>query len=159
LEKETSPKRFAELLQAIYEALALFFGTPKNYGDSMWLTYVHRLQAERDVTGLTELQINWAKEPEVAYTDDKSVERYYVPGNLKISYTGQDWGADESQKILQQGFDSVIIHDLLQKRKSGEKVVTRSPAKQWYERPIGIIAIGVTVAVISAGIIYFLRWN
>lgn len=123
LEKEPSPKRFAVLLNAIYEALVLFFATPKNYGDSMWLTYAHRLQAERESTDFTELQVIWINKPEVAYTQEQPIEKYYVPGEISIVYTGQDWGVEESRAILVKGFVSKVLHDL-QKKKSGDQIHT-----------------------------------
>lgn len=109
LEKEPSPRRFAELLKAVYETLVAYSGTPKNEGDMMWLTYVHRLQAERDASHFTDLEIEWKVEPETAFTREFPVERYKLPGDLSIVYHGQDWGEDDSRRITQEGFGSAVL--------------------------------------------------
>jgi len=42
------------------------------------------------------------------------------------------------------------------------KIIQSSPVtsnKQWYEKPLGIVIIGIVIAIISGGFIYFLGWN
>jgi hypothetical protein len=157
MEKETNPKRFTEMLQAVYAALTLYSAVPKNLGDGMWLTYVHRLQAERDATEFSDLEINWIKEPEVVFTREQLVERYYIPGVLKLTYVGEDWGLEMSQQILENGFKSDVIKRVFQ-----EKKVNANFAKEkrpWYERPIGIVSLAAIATVVGGAILFFLRWS
>ena len=159
LEQEPSPKRFAELLKAVYEAFAWFSGTPKNLGDNMWLTYVHRLQAEREATNFTELQIRWVTEPEATYTREQPVERYYLPGNLEIVYTGEDWGVEESRHILERGFKSKILQTALEAKKITGRATSVLPKGSWYDRPLGKVILSVIATVIAAGVIFWFGWN
>lgn len=39
------------------------------------------------------------------------------------------------------------------------KQAPRTPSKKWYEKPAGKLVLGVIVALIAAGIIYYLGWN
>ena len=143
----------------MYDALAFFSETPRNLGDSMWLTYVHRLQAEREATGFVNLEIQWIKEPEVAYTHEQPIERYYIPGDLKINYKGEDWDTENSHQILEKGFQSSVLQNFLKNSEFAKQKVQLKFDKNWYERPLGIISLGVIIAIIAGGVIFLLGWN
>jgi len=155
LEKEPSPKRFAELLKAVYEAFSFYFATPKNYGDNTWQTYVNRLHAESHAADFNDLKIKWIEEPEVAFTEPPISERYYLPGEIEITYTGEDWGTEESEKILENGFTSEILQRAIEASKSTPPL---KRSKSWYEEPLGKVALGVIVTVIGGGILFALGW-
>jgi hypothetical protein len=161
LDAEPSPKRFAEMLLAVYEAMAYYSVLPKSDSDMMWLTYVHRLQAEQHATGFTDLEIKWIEEPKQEWTRDFSQERYYIPGTLEIKYVGDDWGKEESQKLLEGGFSSEILKQVLANpsQVKPEKRTKDQRDRAWYEKPVGIIFIGVLVTVIGGWILFTFHWN
>jgi hypothetical protein len=161
LDAEPSPKRFAEMLKAIYEALSWYSATPKNLGDSMWQTYVHRLQAEREATGFTDLNITWVKEPEAAYTQEFPQERYWLPGLLEISYTGEDWEVERSQELLTGGFTSEILKQANSSptANASSQKSNSSDDRAWYEKPFGLILIAVVAGLIVAGTAFYLGWQ
>ncbi|MBI2030392.1 hypothetical protein HYT05_02110 [Candidatus Kaiserbacteria bacterium] len=69
--------------------------------------------------------------------------------------------SDEKRKKLQNGKNNVIwekiIDDLI---KSGQaELAERRETRRWYEKPLGLVLIGVTITVIAAGIAFLLHWN
>lgn len=157
LEKEPSPKRFAELLKAVYEAFSLYFATPENYGDNTWQTYINRLHAESHAASFNDLKIRWLEEPEVAYTEPPISERYYLPGEIEITYTGEDWGTEESEKILENGFMSEVLQRAMHSPKNEPH--TLNIGQLWYEKPTGIVVLTVLGGVVVAGIVFLFGWN
>lgn len=156
MEVEPSPKRFAELLSAGYEALSFYSYTPRNLGDSMWGAYVSRLQGAQQVSGFTDLSISWTTKPGEDFTDPPFVERYYTPGALEITYNGEDWGVEESRKLLEVGFVSKVLNEVIEKR---SKEPAKPIHKPWYEKPTGTVLLTIASGLILAGIVFKLGWN
>ncbi len=36
---------------------------------------------------------------------------------------------------------------------------TNSPIKQWYEKPLGILSLGLIITILGAGITFYLGWH
>lgn len=109
IEIEPSPKRMADLLQGLYNTFAFYSTTPEGDYDDTWLQFSRWLQGHIKSSDLSGMQVKWIEEPEVCYTPKPLVERYYIPGELKIRYVGQDWAEVESKKILENGFSSRVL--------------------------------------------------
>jgi len=77
---------------------------------------------------------------------------------IQLSEQGQA-NPEESQRILENGFASEILRDRLEKRKFQPLAPDPRPKKSWYERPTGMVVIGVITTVIAAGVVFQLHWN
>jgi len=118
LELETSPKRIADLLQAVYETLAYFSITPRGDNDGMWRRFIRNLFGIIERTGFSTIQPEWITEPEAFFSDPPCRELGWWPGELKINYTGEDWGVKHSQKLLKNGFTSKVLENARLRKKT-----------------------------------------
>lgn len=157
LELESSPRRFADLLQGIYDALAFYSNTPEGETDQHWRQFASWLLAQIPRGGLsTIMPIWWLKEPRVEFTPPPIQEKYYIPGELKIMYTGPNWGEEQSRQFLANGFKSRVLEQI---QKSNPIQIDRQIKKYWYEKPAGIILVSVVGTLIAAGLTYWLGWK
>ena len=130
---EPSPRRMADLLQAVYNAFAFYSITPKGDYDEHWKQFASWLKSHIESIGLLGMKMRWIEEPEVCYTPKPIVERYYSPGELEITYTGPNWAETESKKILENGFSSRVLKNARELQKI---YLNNKPggAKKWWER-------------------------
>jgi len=157
IEIEPSPRRMVDLLQGVYNAFAFYSITPEGDADTHWQQFATWLNRQVESDGLAEcIKIRWRTEPEENFTPEPIVERYYIPGELEITYAGQDWAEEESKKILEKGFVSRVLR-AARSAKNGSHEKPRE--KGWYEKPFGIVALTVIGGVIVAGIVVGLGWQ
>ena len=156
IEIEPSPKRMADLLQAVYNTFAFYSETPKGDYDDHWSQFARWLQSHVESIGFSDMKIRWIKKPEAEYTTDVTHERYYVPGELEITYNGPDWNQEESKRIFENGFDSRVLRDA-RNAKTASNIILQK--ERWYKKPFGIVTLSVVGAVIAAGVIYWLGWK
>jgi len=149
IELEPSPKRLADLLQAVYETFAFYSITPKGEYDDHWLQFARWLQNHIESSGFSGMRTRWLKEPEVCYTPEPIVERYYLPGEFEIKYVGQDWAEIESKKVLENGFSSRILKEERGSQKLNSKHTTQNSKKRWWDKTwvqvVGLIAAVITI--------------
>ena len=156
IEIEPSPKRMADLLQGVYETYAFYSITPRGNYDDHWKQFAMWLQGHVRSVGLDGMKIEWTKEPEMDYTTDVTHERFYWPGELKISYTGPNWGEKESMNILENSFKSGILEAA---RNRSSTVPDARHKKIWLDTTLGKIVIGVVIGLIVAGVTFWLGWR
>ena len=157
IEIEPSPKRMADLLQGAYNAFAFHTLTPAGDMDDHWRQFASWLERQIESDGLSDsMKIQWTSKPEEHFTPEPFAERYYTPGEITVTYTGLDWSEKESKRILEEGFRSRVL-DAAHSLKPG----TQNPltVKAWFERPMGLIAIGVIATLVGGGLVYWLGWN
>lgn len=146
IEIEPSPRRMADLLQALYETFAYYSITPKGNYDDTWLQFVRWLQGHLDSSGFNDIRVKWISDPETQYTPEPFVERYYIPGELKIEYIGNRWSEAESNKILENGFLSRVLKEARDNSKNQKPEIP----KKWWEKSwiqiLGLIATILTIA-------------
>jgi hypothetical protein len=157
VEIEPSPKRMAELLQGIYDTYAFYSTTPRGDYDDHWRQFASWLQGHVKSIGLTGMKIKWMEEPEAAYTTDITHERYWMPGQLEITYDGPNWGEEESKKILEHSFTSRILEAAKNRPAPTQEAVRIK--KAWRNTTIGQIIIGVIIGLIVAGLTFWIGWK
>ena len=89
-------------------------------------------------------------------------ERYHIPGIIEITYTGEDWGTEQSQQILENRFTSQVLQRAIETGQIRDVFKGKNhrelDGRRWYERPIGIVALAVIAGVIVAWIAFKMHW-